>query len=451
MQSRSPLRSTLYAPRVLALSALLALTLSACLPDGVRVPQNQLSGILERKSGLIAYLSSDGNIYTIDQGGGHKTSVTTDAFVDEKNFLFYGLPTWSPDSQSLAFASYTGLRGENPSSMSLFTAHKDGTQLQEALKSDMPLIFYLWSPDSKRLGLISSTANNSIAFDVVSPSGERELVDAGAPFYWSWAPDGHAILAHIGGASPAPDARLSLLQLDPTVSEQAFGLPPSEFRAPAFSPDGRQVLVASPSDTDGKSALVLTDPAGGNSKTLAEYDSAENIAFVWSPDGSRVAYLLSSSPVPGSTGHLVIVDPAGKQKPVELDGTDVYAFFWSPDSKSLAYFSQAQPSGATPTPDASSSSSSADDPLIMSLRVIDARSGKSHSVAAFPPSERFLSVIPYFDQYHSSLTIWSPDSKNLVVSAYGNDGKPGIWVVEAGGHLDPRHIAEGWMGFWSWK
>jgi Tol biopolymer transport system component len=440
-----------HSPAWLLLSALFALALSACLPEGVRVPQSPLSALLERKSGLIAYLSSDGNIYTIDQGGQHKTSVTSDAFVDENNFMFYGLPTWSPDSQSLAFASYSGKRGENPSSMSLFTAHKDGTQLQEALKSDSPLIFYLWSPDSRRLGLISSTANNSLAFEVVSPSGDRELVDAGAPFYWSWAPDGHAILAHAGGASPAPDARLSLLQLDPTVSEQAFALPPSEFRAPAFSPNGRQVLVASPAATEGKSALFVTDAAGGNPQTLAEYDSNESIAFVWSPDGSRVAYVLADSALPGATGHLVVVDPAGKQKPVEVDGTDVYAFFWSPDSKSLAYFSRAQLAGPTPTPDASASSSSTNDPLILSLRVVDARSGKSHSVAAFPPSERFLAVIPYFDQYNPSLTIWSPDSKNLVVSAYGNDGNPGIWVVEASGHLDPRHIAEGWMGFWSWK
>jgi Tol biopolymer transport system component len=435
------------------LSAILAVALSACLPEGVRVPQNELSGLLERKSGLIAYLSNDGNIYTIDQGGGRKTSVTTDAFVDENNFLFYGLPTWSPDSQSLAFASYTGVRGENPSSMSLFTARKDGSQLQEALKSDTPLIFYYWSPDSRRLGLISSTANNSLAFEVVSPSGERELVDAGAPFYWSWAPDGSAILAHAGGASPAPNARLSLLQLDPTVTEQAFGLPPAEFKAPAFSPDGRQVLVASAADTEGKSALLLTDSTGANPRTLVEYEDSHSIAFVWSPDGSRVAYVLADSPLPGATGHLVIIDPAGKQEPVELEGSDVYAFFWAPNSRSLAYFTRAQPAaGGTATPDAgNSNSSSADGPLILRLSVIDARNGKSHSVAAFPPSERFMSVIPYFDQYHPSLTIWSPDSKNLVVSAYGGDGNPGIWVVEASGHLDPRHIAEGWMGFWSWK
>src|ERR1700745_1042065 len=79
--------------------ALLALLVSACLPDGLRVPQNQLSGLLERKSGLIAYLGTDGNIYTIDQAGQRKTQITKDAFVSNTDFMFYGLPTWSPDSQ----------------------------------------------------------------------------------------------------------------------------------------------------------------------------------------------------------------------------------------------------------------------------------------------------------------------------------------------------------------
>src|SRR5205085_11188417 len=93
-------------PTCLVLSTLLALALSACLPEGVRVPQSPLSAILERKTGLIAYLSSAGNIYTIDQGAGHKTNVTTDAFADEKNFMSYALPTWSPASQLLPSPPY---------------------------------------------------------------------------------------------------------------------------------------------------------------------------------------------------------------------------------------------------------------------------------------------------------------------------------------------------------
>src|SRR5258706_9344817 len=90
---------------ILSLLAPLALLVSACLPDGVRVPQSQLSGLLERKAGLIAYLGIDGNIYTIDQVGQRKTQITKDAFLNNNDFMFYGLPTWAPDSNSIAFAS----------------------------------------------------------------------------------------------------------------------------------------------------------------------------------------------------------------------------------------------------------------------------------------------------------------------------------------------------------
>jgi len=72
-------------------------------------------------------------------------------------------------------------------------------------------------------------------------------------------------------------------------------------------------------------------------------------------------------------------------------------------------------------------------------------------IATFLPSDRFLQLLPYFDQYHQSVTIWSPDSQNLVVSAYNQDRQPGIWVVAASGNLEPRFIAPGWVGFWSWK
>jgi len=441
-------RTTRMSYRWLTLTVLipLALLASACLPDGVRVPQNQLSGLLERKSGLIAYLGIDGNIYTIDQGGQRKTQITKDAYINDNNFLFYGLPTWAPDSQSIAFASYTGVRGQDPTSMSLFTAHKDGSALVEALKSTDPLVFYYWAPDSRRVGLISATNSTSLAFQVVTADGAtKTLVDAGSPYYWAWAPDGQTVLAHNG-------THVSLLQLGQSVSEQALNFQPAEFKAPAFSPNGKQMLVAAGA-ADGKSALLLADSQGQNVKSLAEYDGNGSIAFEWSPDGRRVAYLASPTPDLGSPGHLVVIDPSGKNKPVELNGTDksgVLAFFWSPDSKSVAYFTVAQaPTSATPspTPDPSGASSSS---LHLSLSVLDARSGKTHSVATFTPSERFLALIPYFDQYQQSLTIWSPDSVNLVVSAYRSDGTPGVWVVESSGHLDPRFISEGWLGFWSW-
>src|SRR5262245_58706693 len=81
----------------------LALLAAACLPEGMRVPQSEFSAALERKAGQIAYLGTDGNIYTTDQGGSNKKQITTDAFADDNNYRFYGTPIWSPDSHSLAF------------------------------------------------------------------------------------------------------------------------------------------------------------------------------------------------------------------------------------------------------------------------------------------------------------------------------------------------------------
>jgi Tol biopolymer transport system component len=439
--NRRLLRFSAWLP--LTLFVPLALVLSACLPAGVKVPQNQLSGFLERKSGLIAFLSIDGNIYTIDQGAQHKTQITKDAVVGSSDpLMFYGLPIWSPDSQSIAFVSYIGVRGQNPTSMGLYTARKDGTHLTQAITSTDPLVFWYWAPDSKRVSYISTLSNSNLAFQVVSADGAtKQLVDAGSPYYWAWSPDGQTVLAHNG-------THLSLLQVGQNVNEQDLNFRPAEFKAPAFSPDGKQMLVAG-ADDQGHTSLLLADAQGQNAKALAAYTGS--IAFVWSPDGQRVAYLQSDSPDPGSTGHLVVIDPSGKSKPVELSGSDVYAFFWSPDSKSLAYFTQdLAASGPTPTPHARGSSSGGN--FIMKLSVMDAHNGASHAVESYPPTERFLSVIPYFDQYAHALTIWSPDSRYLVVSAYRTtDGVPGVWVVDASGHVDPRFVAEGWLGFWSWK
>lgn len=413
------------------LGGLLALT--ACLPQGVRLQESPLVAALERKSGLIAYIGQDGNIYTINQGGGGQVQLTNDARLDETNFRFYGIPIWAADGEALTFAVYEG-SGNDLSRNSLIVVNKDGSGLKEAYQSSDYMVYYHWSPDGRNIGLLSQLSD-TLAFKVVpTAGGEPQLVDTGAPFYWDWAPDGRSVFIHADGEA----GRLAYLQLGEStaeVIEYSLDITPSAFKAPAFSPDGSQILVAQKGDSE--SALILANADGGEARILATFsqDIAQDIAFAFSPDGTSIAYLNRNELL----GPVSVIDPTGQREVIELD-EQVYTFFWSPDSRSLAYFTLEEvtdENGETGN--------------ISRLKVLDVASGQSRSLTQLVPTRRFLQLVPYFDQYQHSLTLWSPDSQYLVVPIVYDRNTSGIFVVHASGNLEPRFIAEGELGIWSWK
>jgi len=428
----------------------LALLMTACLPGGGKVPQDPLLRSLERKSGLIVYIGADGNIYTIDQGGGNQTAVTTDAGSADGKVDAYQFPTWSPDAQKLAFAKVSRTSGGAVETARVYTAERDGTGLVEAYVSDKQFPIYLyWSPDSQRLSFLTSAAAGGMMLQVVPAQGGEALVlDAGAPYYWTWAPDGQSILVHVGGATKSqPRARLSFLSINGEVIEEGLALRPTEFQAPAWSPDGNQLLLAAETE-DGDRAFMLTDSSGGPKSVLKLLDGS--IAFGWSPDSKRVAYITGNSDQQLTIGPLTVLDP---EKPAEAKTTvqdDVFAFFWSPDGQEVAFF---VPRVIRPTPEPNQSGQP-QQILLLQLHVLDVKSGESREVTTFLPTREFVNVLPYFDQYQLSTTIWSPDSKNVVLSGYPVGNQPqelGVWVVAASGNLEPRYLTEGPLAFWSWK
>ncbi len=414
----------------------------ACQGTGGQSPQNDLLTALERPSGLIAYLGPDHNVYTIDQKGENAQQITNDAHLDD-TYRIYGFPIWSPDGNSLAFAQFSGENGQTPTEANLLVTDKANKNLVQAYTGDTYIVYYYWSPDNQRLSFIANTPGNSLALKVApAAGGEAETLDVGSPYYWAWAPDSQSLLIH------ANNNRLSILRLADRVTEQGLNIRPETFRAPAYAPDGTQLLLAGTSPT-GQSALLLADASGNPLKTLTEYTTT-SIAFVWSPDGQRVAYITGDDTDNGFLGRLTIVDPSGQQPPVELNDDIVTAFFWAPNSKSLAYFSPRRVDAPTPEP-GKPSGSQADSFVVWSLNVLDAKSGKTREIATYLPSDRFMEVLPFFDQYHQSATIWSPDSKNLVISAQISQSEAGIWVVSASGNKEPRALAPGQLAFWSWK
>jgi TolB protein len=426
-----------------------ALLIASCLPRDMQVPQSPLLSTLERKSGLISYIGVDGNMYVSDQGGGKLKQLTEDAVIPENQgdpVLYYQYPTWSRDGSQLAFMGISS-DGEQAKSK-LMVAKMDDDSVKEVYTSESEHPIYLnWSPDNATLSFISTTVSgqNMILQSVSSEGGERTVLDTGSPYYWSWAPDGRVMIVHTGGAAASTPEHLAFLSVNPettTVTEYGLDSTPASFQAPAWSPDGSRIALARLAED--KNEIIVTDAAGENPQTIGTF--TEKTAFAWSPDGTRFAYIDGEQALDaGTIGPLHIVDMETSEEIVQEE--NIVAFFWSPSGEEIAYFIllQAQAEG-----NSSGDSAQAAAQYVLNLHVLNVTNGETRELFTYRPTQQFLSILPYFDQYHQSATIWSPDNNNLVLSFLGQSG-PGIAVVAASGNLEPRFLADGFLAFWSWE
>jgi hypothetical protein len=426
-----------------------ALLLTSCLPGNVRIPQSPLLSKLERKAGLIAYVGADGNIYVSDQGGGHKISFTNDANVPNSQtapFLYYEYPTWSADSAHLAFVGISGTNG-TPSGTSLHIADINEKKAEKVYSSESENPFYLyWSPDDKTLSYLSTTtAGQSMMLQSISVNGgERTVIDTGSPYYWSWSPDGSSMIVHTGNQTASIPVHLSFLQMGSDIVEDQLDTVPASFQAPAWSPDGGHILLSRVNDQK-ENEIILTDAHGKFEKVIGKYNIGAS--FVWSYDSDLVAYIDGETPMTaGTLGKLHVLDLTTSEDFFQDD--NVVAAFWSPNSKKLAYF---KPILLDPTTGETATSSTSSPVLVLELHILDVNSGESKQALKFQPTNQFASILPYFDQYHQSTTIWSPDNNNLVISLFTQDGTPGIAIVAASGQLEPRLLDTGYIAFWSWE
>jgi Tol biopolymer transport system component len=432
---------------------LIAVLLSACLPQNMQVPQSPLLPFLERKSGLIAYIGADWNIYTTDQAGKNITAYTDDAQIPTNAtdpFHYYAYPAWSVDSNSLGFVGVSG--NGTTSSADVYIAPVE-EKAKKVFSSDTEHPFYLsWSPDNTNLGFLSSSSNGQsmILQTVSSESEDRTILDAGAPYYWSWAPDGKSMVVHTGSAQGSVPEHLAFLSVGSNVMEDGIDTAPVSFQAPAWSPDGSRILMTRVNDQK-KKEIIVTNGNGEFEKVIDTFDL--NTAFAWSHHSDMVAYVKGQQPIAaGVLGPLHVVDVETKEELFKED-QDVLAFFWAPNDRKLAYFipGLSSASGSSSGQSDSNSNAQQQQQLLLTLKMLDVETGESKELFTFQPTDQFASILPYFDQYHQSATIWSPDNNNLVLSFVASDGTPGIAVVAASGQLEPRIIAQGFLAFWSRK
>lgn len=400
----------------------------------------------------IAYMDNDLNIQVVDPRGENRVALTDDAKSD--NDLAYLFPTWSPDSRRVAFIRISGTR--NSFEGALVSEPAAGGAAATVFKSNALVPFYLyWSPDSQRITFLAQGDNEmSLMLGHAEGKEDARKLESGSPLYWAWSPDNRTMLTHIGGSQrDSRRARMGLLRWQENDSSQTLSQAPAAFQAPQFSPDGSAILYAGANQSD-QDALYVADALGSNPRLIASYKG--RIAFAWSPDGQRIAWLTTpdDADLP-NLGPLAISDKDGSNSQT-FDADNALAFYWSPDSREIAYLSLAPPGsqgcteGCSRVPGLASPSLQGRN-LQMRWRIIDAADKKVRTLVNFAPTANFISLLPYFDQYARSVTFWSPDSQHFVYTQREPQGQGSVWVIDRAEDSQPRKIGDGTLAVWSWK
>lgn len=409
----------------------------------------------------IAFVGNDHNIYLADPVSGTTTALTTDGGSEHA----YSYPTWAPDSHRLAFVGYT-FENSSPKEGALFTIAPTGENLTPIYKTQQNFPFYLyWSPDSQVVSFLANNASQNIALNIArsdQPDSNQE-VDSGAPFYWAWSPDSSQMFTHVGGTrSDNAEARLALLASAAPNTKLSLDAAPGEFQAPQWAQNG--MILYSTQDGSAQT-IALSDAAGTTTKNLVTYPG--RASFALSPDGKQMAYILTEARMRlPHLGPVSVIDANGENERV-IFKAPALAFFWSPDSTKLAYLTftlgddqfnfdfHAAPSIASLEPEKffrrTELDQGGDTPIQLHWRVWDRATETSRTIASFEPTGSFIDMIPFFDQYANSSTFWSPDSQSLVYTSNETDSRGSVFIADAVGNNPPRKIGDGVIAYWSWR
>lgn len=384
----------------------------------------------------IAFVGSDGNIWLVAPDGQNLRSITGDG----KGYRF---PTWAPDGRHLAFI------GPNENDEAVLYVTPTATTMPTIL-FDQPEAapFYLyWSPDSQAITFLTQEpAKMSMRQVAADAPDSGRILEEGAPFYWVWSPRGDKLLMHVGGSRAVSDeAHLSLLDNQTGAERVELDLAPGHFQAPFWSADGQYFYYIA-ADEQGQEAIYKTD-----AETLEQVRVAQlqNFAYMAvSPDNRHMAYVQieRNGQPPFGVAYLVGTDGTGQR---QLLDNPVGSLYWSPDGRKLALLTLARRDDSS-TAKAGGLAAPLPQEIVFRWLIYEVDADNFETLISFTPTEDFLQTVPFFDQYHQSLTFWSPDSRYFVVAKEEED-KNTLWVLDTAGKAEPLQVGEGTLAVWSWK
>ena len=223
---------------------------------------------------------NDNDIWMVSWDGAQQIQLTSSAESESA-------PRWSPDNTSLAFLSSR----QGAKHAQLWLLNRAGGEAVKVSDVKGGISEYAWSPDGKTIALVVEEPDPADA----QAEKEKEAAKEGA----AKTPKPIVIDRYYFKADGAGYLRgeRSHLYLFDVAAKKAEVLTPGKFdeRAPAWSPDGKQIAFVSKrgeGDLDrveSEDIYVIDARAGAEARALTSTPAAESRP-VWSPDGRTIAY-----------------------------------------------------------------------------------------------------------------------------------------------------------------
>ncbi|MEM7331054.1 MAG: hypothetical protein AAF490_03105 [Chloroflexota bacterium] len=392
----------------------------------------------------IAFVDFDGRVNTISPDG-------TDQRVLTGKRRIFQFPAWSPINEQIAAVG----NNDNGGGLYVISDQQQQTLVTPELyfsHNQFPFYQY-WSPDGQSVSFLT-THPLGFGLRIAYLTGKNYLLMTGQPLFWTWGNEPKKLFVHSG--EPDSDARLAFIGTD----GDGFGeniARPGFFQTPGISKNGRFMAFAE-LDSFGKRHLVVEDIL---EKDAQRFNQKGMMALTWNPSLSLLATISTDTVDQRPYGPLNIIDPVQKQTKTVIN-KNVLAFFWSPDGQKIAYLllpsvikSDEQTSGYQPTKGMYTNgvvpftlSMPTEEPhLAVELRVFDLKKNEDRFLMKCSPPTTFLNqYLPFFDQYALSHRLWSPDSQHIVLPHLQEETAV-LQISSLDGQL--QTVVEGLMPSWS--
>ncbi|MFQ5546846.1 MAG: Tol-Pal system beta propeller repeat protein TolB [Woeseia sp.] len=182
--------------------------------------------------------------------------------------------------------AYVTAKQSSPDKLySLVVSDSDGENEQSVMESTDPIMSPAWSPDSRRLAYVSFEGDKSSVFVQTLRTGNRIKISGraginGAP---AFSPDGRRLVLTLGGA----DGNLDIYVMD-MASRDVSRLTTNRAidTEGSWSPDGAQIYFTS--DRSGGPQVYRIGASGGSPERIT-FEGSYNARPRLSPDGTKLA------------------------------------------------------------------------------------------------------------------------------------------------------------------